>query len=328
MSSPRGHWLDHLYGRLARGDGFFSGGWGDLSAWRSEGLLHKLLGDPPPIEIHWTREDSSKGAVIREGWFDSPLAGELPTQSKRAAIQCLWPTPDHRGAVCLHMAATGDEGFARRRRTLAGPLLAHGVGAVILENPYYGVRRPPGQKGVSLHQVRDLFAMGFGSLLEGLCVLRWLDEQGFGPLGVSGVSMGGQMAVTIGSVAPMPLAISPCIASHSATPVFTEGMLSRGCDWEALSAEVGGAQIARSRLRDMLDETDIRLAPSPRAPHAVVQVAARRDAYLPQRCARIIREHCPGSALRWLDTGHVSGFVLHRKAFKAAILESFERLGP
>lgn len=41
----------------------------------------------------------------------------------------------------------------------------------------------------------DIFVMGGCLMLECLVLLMWLEEKGFGPLGVSGVSMGGHVSV-------------------------------------------------------------------------------------------------------------------------------------
>jgi hypothetical protein len=46
----------------------------------------------------------------------------------------------------IQLAGTGDHGFGGRRRSLALPLARdHGVASLILENPYYGPRKPKQQ---------------------------------------------------------------------------------------------------------------------------------------------------------------------------------------
>lgn len=77
------------------------------------------------------------------------------------------------------------------------PLLKAGIGGILLENPYYGVRKPQDQLRSSLHYVTDIFIMGGCLMLECLVLLNWLEEQGYGPLGVSGVSMGGHVSVFV-----------------------------------------------------------------------------------------------------------------------------------
>ncbi len=321
-----GHWGDRLYGRLSRGQGFFFEGWGDLSPWLGGALMERLK-TPHRIEIEWEPARRVGGASVRQGRFASPLeASLLPIESRAAHVLEIRPSGHPRGPTCVHMAATGDEGFGRRLKTLATPLLEAGIGSIILENPYSGLRRPNGQRGVALARVSDLFAMGAASIMEGLALVDWLDRQGVRQIGVTGVSMGGQMAATVGALTPLPVALAPCIASHSAVPVFTEGMLSFGCDWEKLGATHASPRQAHEALRDLLEQTDLRQAPPPSPGVSVVQVAARRDAYVPQRCAHVIHRHFKGAELHWLDTGHVAGFVLHREAFIRAIRRAFERL--
>lgn len=41
----------------------------------------------------------------------------------------------------------------------------------------------------------DLFVMGGALILESLVLLHWLEKQGYGPLGMSGVSMGGHVSI-------------------------------------------------------------------------------------------------------------------------------------
>ena len=48
----------------------------------------------------------------------------------------------------------------------------------------------------SLHNVSDLFVMGGGLILESLVLFNWCERMGFGPLGASGISMGGHVSLT------------------------------------------------------------------------------------------------------------------------------------
>ena len=43
----------------------------------------------------------------------------------------------------------------------------------------------------SLHNVSDLFVMGGALILESLVLFHWCERQGLGPLGITGISMGG-----------------------------------------------------------------------------------------------------------------------------------------
>ena len=76
----------------------------------------------------------------------------------------------------------------------ANPLLEAGIGAILLENPFYGSRKPAEQVRSQLHYVSDLFVMGLALILECLLILRWLEGEGLGPVGLTGISMGGHVS--------------------------------------------------------------------------------------------------------------------------------------
>ena len=46
----------------------------------------------------------------------------------------------------------------------------------------------------SLRNVSDLFVMGGALVLESIVLLHWCQRMGFGPLGITGVSMGGHVS--------------------------------------------------------------------------------------------------------------------------------------
>ena len=76
------------------------------------------------------------------------------------------------------------------------PLLKeNGIGAVLLENPFYGSRKPASQVRSQLNHVSDLFVMGLALICECLVLLKWLEGEGIGPVGLTGVSMGGHVSV-------------------------------------------------------------------------------------------------------------------------------------
>ena len=47
----------------------------------------------------------------------------------------------------------------------------------------------------SLHNVSDLFVMGGALVLESMALLHWCERQGYGPLGLTGISMGGHVSI-------------------------------------------------------------------------------------------------------------------------------------
>ena len=45
----------------------------------------------------------------------------------------------------------------------------------------------------SLHNVSDLFVMGGSLILESQVLFHWFERQGWGPIGITGISMGGHV---------------------------------------------------------------------------------------------------------------------------------------
>jgi len=46
-----------------------------------------------------------------------------------------------------------------------------------------------------LRNVSDIFVMGGCLILESLVLFHWCEREGFGPLGVTGLSMGGHVSI-------------------------------------------------------------------------------------------------------------------------------------
>ena len=320
--------LDRLYASQSNKRLFFRQGWGDLP------LLKDLLAAgfciPPArdLTIVWGHERREKGARIRQGSYVSPFgAPGFPQESRTGYVELVLPqAPTRETPVCLHFAATGDEGFARRRIVLALPLVRHGIGSLILENPFYGKRRPPGQHGKMLNRFVDLYLMGAATVQEGRSLLQWLRGEGYGRLGACGISMGGHIAAQVGALSPEPAAIAACITPHSASAVFTEGILKDYLAWDVLDQELEGSGRAFDLMRDFLNLTDIRHYPIPSRPRACFLVAAAQDAYIPPESAMILHRHWRGSDMRWLKCGHVGAFLFHRRDFLEAIVKAFEQL--
>lgn len=47
----------------------------------------------------------------------------------------------------------------------------------------------------NLHNVSDIFIMGGCLIMECLVLLNWCEKQGLGPLGLTGLSMGGHVGI-------------------------------------------------------------------------------------------------------------------------------------
>jgi hypothetical protein len=322
------HWMDAVAGRLvSRRPRFFEEGWG------SQALLERLSRGPHGFalpELHEVTLSAARregGVLVQEGRFPSPAAvGPLPAASAEARFQLLLPEKGGaRPPVCLFLASSGDQGFGLRR-FLAKPLLAAGLGAMLLENPYYGSRRPPGQKGEALRTVADLLLMARATAVEAVALLGWLLARGHPKVGLSGYSMGGSMAAYAASFFPLPLAVVPVAVAHSASPVFTQGVLSALPDWESLGRTCGGAEAARKRLAELLEGLSITQLPPLPNPRRAIIVAARKDGFVPSASTLRLLQHWRGAELRYLRGGHVSGLLSGRSVIARAILDAFSRI--
>ena len=137
------HWLDRLYAAAVGRPRFFHDGWGDLEAAGDLLDFVRTPRDPAPIRPDVRRVTHVDGVHVFEGSFESPSAG-LPPESRKARFELLLPAGHADAPVCVYLAATGEEDGSRRRR-LALPLVRAGIGALLLENPFYGRRRPARQ---------------------------------------------------------------------------------------------------------------------------------------------------------------------------------------
>ena len=315
------HWMDRLFYLALPRQPFFASGWGDEAV--GAGGLDGLRQRPAAIEVRWEGESRWRGARLCAGSFESPEA-RLPRESRRARIRMLLPAQGEPAAVCLHLAASGDQGFGMRLR-LAAPLLARGIAALVLENPYYGDRRPTGQPGAALRTVSDLALMASATIEEGRALLAWLRGVGHRRLGVAGYSMGGQMSAMVGASLPFPLAIAALAPSNTPATVFTEGLLSSHPRFDALARRGEKPAQAREALRRLLLRFAVTSLPPPVEPGAAIVVANRRDGVVAPSDMERIAAHWR-CEICWLDTGHVGAVVLHRAALRRAVAAAFDRL--
>jgi hypothetical protein len=313
--------LDVAIGAVLRRPRFFADGWGDLRALDDDPVV--LAGrEPAELEITWGSRRETGWGTVREGSFDSPET-RLPECSRRARVQLALPAGPLRGVV-LHLAATGDEGFRLRLR-LAAPLLRRGIGALVLENAFYGARRPRRQIGPAVRTVSDLYLMGAATLQEGRALLRWLRERRFGAVGVTGFSMGGQMAAMVGATVPFPAAVIPIAPTCSPDSVLRLGALRGLASWAALASGGSDLALARDALCGRLARYSVTRLPPPVRSDAAIVVGTALDAVVPPDDMRRVAEHWR-CELRWLQAGHVSAAFGHQAAFRDAIADAVARL--
>lgn len=108
----------------------------------------------------------------------------------------------------------------------------------------------------NLHNVSDIFVMGACLVLENLVLLHWCERMGLGPLGVTGLSMGGHMASLAATNWPKPLVLVPCLSWSTASAVFTQGIMSQSINWDRLETEYFANGNYRERLAKMVTVVD------------------------------------------------------------------------
>jgi len=323
---------DWVLGALMRGGLLYADGFGGFD--RLDDLVERVRrypGSEPPaeLEIRWDgKARSVAGYRVRRGWFDTPMADLLPSECKRGHVELLLPPDRRRGEqppLCLLLAATAEEGYARRR-LWASSLLRRGIGALLLENAFYGRRRPLGQRGPSLRTVADQFSMNLATVDEARALLGWMRRAGYERVGVTGHSQGGMMSAFAAAVTPFAVAAVPRSAGSAAGPIFTTSALARAFHWERLAGERGGLEEARQYFLECLEPVDVSRHPPPHSTSAAILVGARSDGFVPPEETEHLHRHWQGSELRWLDAGHVTSVLLHRRAQVRAVLDAFDRL--
>lgn len=258
--------LDVFYRRLLLTK-LFIGGWGKPEDLRRIFEFRKLIGDRErckalvpenyPVYINKTEEHSD--CRIHDGFFISPLEhlvpGILPKEAVKARFQFIVPRKWQKNRpVCIHLAGTGDHFFWRRRTLMARPMIKEaGMASLLLENPYYGYRKPKDQLRSSLKNVSDLFVMGGALILESTVLLRWLHGEGYWPLGMTGISMGGYMASLAVTNWPKPIPLIPCLSWSTASSVFTTGVLSKAVNWAELEKQYAINSVYEEEIINLLE---------------------------------------------------------------------------
>lgn len=267
------------------------------------------------LQIEWSEPTAKASTIIHEGHFESPLEF-LPTRARAGRVRLIEPREGAERCVLL-LAAWNDHTFTTRT-AIGTRLAASGIASLLLENPYYGERRPAPEPWQSIQTVVDMARMGRAAIEEGRALLQYgQDELGF-QMGVSGYSMGGAHAAYVAATSPIPVATAPLAPSHSPAAVFKDS---------ALAAGVGLAtESERRRFNAYLDSVSVLNFAAPPHTGAAVLVAAVDDGYVPYESAQAIHRHWPGSKLIKTGGGHASLLLMRKPILVRAIRDSFDRL--
>lgn len=317
------HWLDRAArfsaARLPPGKRPFNLGWGDEDVVRWYLDQARVVPAVADIAVRTRPARRSGSLVVRDLEFDSPFE-MLPARVRPVRARWLSTHPEPDRVVVLH-AAWNDEDYRTRSR-LGRELVARGIAAIMLQHPFYGDRRRDPNLAAPVPTVADFCLMGRGGVLEGRSLVTYLHRAGY-RVGVSGYSMGGNIAAFVGTLLDIPVAISATASPYAAGPALMGGLLRETIAWEALGGdtpEVAGRLSAVLHAGSLLDHTP--------APHtaAAVLVAGSRDGFVPTSSTQAIHRHWPGSKMVWVSAGHASLLFANRDVMAAAVVESFERL--
>lgn len=336
--------LDHAFSLYSNHNGFFKSGWGKHDVLEhivklgSKKLTTKLARRKIPlINIEWSATKTTSHCKIQEGHFISPYQfnwknkgknqiEKLPEESQLARFQLVSPNQSNKDTpLIIHFAATGDEGYAIRTRFMARPLVKQRVASLLLENPFYGSRRPGFQTGTLMQRVTDFLQMSRAVQDEGLALLDWFYNQGYTRLGVAGVSMGAYMAMSVAAQTRVPISIVACLPTHSASAPYTEGTYSRACDWNTLSKELSGNRNPKETMAMIFDLANLCSMPVPSSVDSAILIGAKKDAYIPLSSTIQVHNHWKGSELRWINSGHIGSILFHNKRFVEAVLDSIQK---
>ncbi len=319
---------DRAVASLFRRVKLFRGGFGDARALeRRVARVEAYASEARPerIEIAWGPSTLVNGGLRRVGVFESPTKSDLPRESWKATVELTEPAAGTRGPIAILLAATAEEGFFGRRR-LARALHSQGIATLLLENPFYGSRRPEGQFGAAVGTVAEQFAMNLATVDEARALTMYLVDRGHTKVGLTGYSQGGFMAAFAAATLDLPVAVVPRGAGSDASNVFLDGALSLGIDWKRLASDRGSLASARAELARCLGSVRVNRLPPPRCPEAAIIVSARHDGFVLPSEAEVLAEHWKGSELRWSSAGHVTSLLFDAKLHQSAIVDAFSRL--
>lgn len=258
------------------------------------------------------------------GFFESPVQ-HLPisAESRAAYFELLLPDgagPRLKPPVCLLLASGNEQGFHRRRRT-AMMLLQHGVGALILENPYQGKRRPAHQAGRAVSTVAEQLLMHWMTIAESRSLLNWLRQDGYEHLGVTGIGLGGFMAAYVGALTSYPLAIVPCSTGMRPSTMLSQSVMSTSADWVRLQAEQQHGT-ARELMTALLDHCALDHLGAPADTDLAILVGARRDGVVHPSQVEALAKHW-GAPVYWSPGGHFSAAAYRGPIYRDALLDAF-----
>jgi hypothetical protein len=293
--------------------------------------------EPAVVDAEVDKDGERHNVVIRHAEFASPIFQLLPDaadlcrlarNSERGHAQVVAPADavlpgaaDTVGSlrglrrdtpICVVLAASGQEGYEWRRTALALPLAQRGVATVILESPFYGIRRSDHllpEESIVYDRVSDVYVHGYAQVHEACGVLAVAHSLGFRRLSVAGLSFGASMATVAATRCPFDVGLAG-IAPGTGPHVFCSGTLRAVSDFSFLPTPLE-PELERLSARFQAD-CGIENFGQPRARHRLFLAAAYADAYIPSHLVHDLVHYLglQDSQITWLLGGHISSFVV------------------
>lgn len=339
---------------------FFSQGYGDdlpaIYQRRAQILAGKHRKTLTSKDIEWETPKNSSDITTTIGSFVSPMADLMPAESLKANFLLVEPTvastgsTDSRDVVVVMLPAKGEMGTGTRRKLARALALEKGWKTVIPTAPYYGRRRPSGQRLFFISSVRDILCQSLGMMQEAALLIEYFQKGPESPLVcVTGFSWGAAMSA--GASVLVEDGSKLCVAAYvgSASPLcMADGVLTTSIDWQALRSHPAEPQFAtQKRLWDELNKTQltppsnltderntIRDTGRTTSIHNVAVVKAvsmRDDAFIRPRYAREFHEKMmtmlsSSTSVSWFTGGHVWAALQRPWYHKQLIVQSVEEL--
>ncbi|CAF1473017.1 unnamed protein product, partial [Rotaria sordida] len=239
--------------------------------------------------------------------FGSPLANYLPhlvpSQVATAHFQFVL-SRDHRFGIDsipirICYAGTGDHG------------------SILLENPYYDLRKPQDQSRSSLLYVTNLYIMGEELVLETLMLLHWCQKMKLTPAILHDFSLGGYMASLAFTKWPDPP--SRQFYENKASQTFYDYLRERN---QSIDLNKIVLDLIKDMMRLLMDEftslhNHSRLIQS-NIPN-VMFIACTHDGI------SHMNDAWPGIHIRYILHGHVSAFLFNQSGLYHAAAKMLQR---
>lgn len=311
------HWMDQIGSRISASprmyEPLFQDGWGDPELLETVESSMMTVSPPEDIDVEGSIQSESETLRTTDLRFISPERNFLPKSSEIAYARLFEP-PGARSMVIL-FAAFNDHGYSTRR-ALGSRVLASGRSLLILENPYYGTRRPHPDRQ-PMRTVVDVLVMGFAAVREAQALAHFFAAHS---VTYAGYSMGGNIAALAAATSGKAVGCCALAASHSPGPVFSQGLLSGAVAWNAL-----GGHGRRDQLAEVLGRGSVLRYEPPAHHDRALIVGVGGDGYIPANAIHDLSRHWPQAELRWISGGHASALLANKQKLSGLIVEAADR---